>query len=67
VRSLAVVARACEAPPEADLRANFVVVNINGKRKVPLQHEELTSGAKAGKARAGAGYVLDALKGLHRP
>lgn len=52
---------------EADLRANFVVVNINDKRKVPLQHEEMMRGAKAGKARAGAGYILDALKGLHRP
>jgi hypothetical protein len=52
----------------ADLRANFVVVNVNEKRKVALEHEEMMRGAKAGKARAGGeGLILDALKGLHRP
>jgi hypothetical protein len=53
---------------EADLRANFVVVNVNEKRKVRLEHEEMMRGAKAGKARgSGEGLILDALKGLHRP
>jgi hypothetical protein len=53
---------------EADLRANFVVINVNEKRKVALEHEEMMRGAKAGKARGSSeGLILDALKGLHRP
>ena len=53
---------------EAPLRANFVVRNINEGSKVFIQHEEMLRGAKGGTARAtGAGNILDALKGLHRP
>jgi hypothetical protein len=47
---------------EATLRANFDV------RPVDLTHEELMRGVKAGTARGkGAGNILNALKGLHRP
>jgi hypothetical protein len=53
---------------EAALRSNFVVTNVNEGRRVAFEHEEMMRGAKAGKARAaGAGGILDALKGLHRP
>jgi hypothetical protein len=43
----------------ASLRANYVLTHV------PVAHEELMRGVAAGTARAGAGSIADAIRGLH--
>jgi len=43
------------------LRANFTIVGV------PVVHEELMRGVRAGQARGGRGGILDALHSLHPP